>query len=137
MKRLLLTFGGLALVRYVLFSSYNKIGPFTNNAAPPVNKTMLDGLEKYLNPGVAKNGVPLTSWFGPYTVTTTYTFFNHNLVDQNGSNATPDIVLLVMHSNSANSLHSVFADQGSMTSTQVKLGCDGGTDVVYGIAMKF
>src|SRR5258706_3875451 len=38
----------LACVRWLFFSTYTKIGPFTNGASPPVNKAFLDPLENFL-----------------------------------------------------------------------------------------
>ena len=114
---------------------YNKSGPFTNNNPPAYNAAFGNNLENYLNPGQSRNGVPLMSWFGPYTVTITPTFFAHNLKDSNGSNVTPDLVLIVTNGTS-NTVHNVTADLGSMTNTQVKLTSDG-IITTNGIALKF
>jgi hypothetical protein len=63
------------------------------------------------------------------TATTTSTFFNHGL------GAVPDIVLLQLDGTS-NTAHSVWADYGSMSSSQVKITADG-TNPFVGLAIKF
>lgn len=116
--------------------AYSKKGPFVNNSSPPIDQTFLNGVENYLNAGVAKSGVPIVSWFGPYSVTTSPTLFAHNLHDQSGANITPDIVIPVVSGTSITT-HCVEWDPATITSTQVKLTSDGGTLTVYGIALKF
>src|SRR5437016_2349831 len=117
--------------------AYPKTGPFVNGGAPAISKAFLDGVENYLNPGVAKSGIPLMAWFGPYSATTTSTFFNHNLVDASGSPLTPDLVLL-MYDGTATGQFQVSADHASLTSTQVKLTSTlAGGVTTYGVALKF
>jgi hypothetical protein len=117
---------------------YSKSGPFVSGTTPPVDAGFLNNVENYLNPpGSSKSGVPLMSWFGPYSVGTSYAFFNHNLLDATGAHLTPDLVIIVQSSGSANSLHAVYADMTTLTSTQFKAGCDSGKDTIYGIALKF
>jgi hypothetical protein len=115
--------------------AYTKTGPFVNGSAPGISAAFLNAVENYLSPGVAKAGLPNSSWFGPYTVTSTGTFFNHNLVDSTGTAVTPDLVLLVI-AQLTNTLHVVSYDPGTITSTQVKLESDVSLQVV-GVALKF
>ena len=95
----------------------------------------MNALENYLNAGVAKSGVPLVSWFGPYSVTSSGTFFNHNLHNASGTSIVPDLVVLVIMQ-LTNTLHVATYDPASMSSTQVKLIADTGLQV-GGIALKF
>jgi hypothetical protein len=124
------------LVGQLAMSLYSKVGPFINGSAPGIDQVFLNGMENYFNSGAAKSGVPIASYFGPYSVTTTPTFFNHNLKDQTNANVTPSVVLVNVSGTSI-STHCVEWESGSLTSTQVKLTSDGGTITVWGVAFKF
>lgn len=78
--------------------------------------------------------LPLMSKFGPYTLSTTPTFFNHNLKDAYGNNVTPDIVLLQVVGTSTN-VYVAEWDTATITSTQVKLTANSNPSVV-GVAIK-
>lgn len=122
----------------IVMSAYSKIGPWITSSAPGIDSGFLNGIESWLWNGVAKNGVPLSSWFGPYNVTTTPQFYAHNLHDQNGANITPTVVLCQSNGTSISNW-TIQADWASMTSTQVKLTSNngGGGLSTYGVAMKF
>jgi hypothetical protein len=126
------------LSRIVSLSAYTKLGPFTNGASPGISANFLNGIESWLWNGVSKNGVPNFSWFGAYLVTTTPTFFNHNLHDANGTSIVPDAVFCQSNGTSISNW-TIQADWATMTSTQVKLTSNNSTGGLstYGLAVKF
>lgn len=79
--------------------------------------------------------LPLISKFGPYTITVTPTFFNHNLKDQYGNNVIPDIIIVQVVGTS-NNVYTVEYDTATLTSTQVKLTSNSNSPSVMGIALK-
>lgn len=74
---------------------------------------------------------------GPYSATTTPTFFSHNLVDATGATITPDVVL-VQYDGTSSGTFQVSVDHASLTPTQAKLTStlNGGV-TCYIVAMKF
>ncbi len=82
--------------------------------------TAFDGSASTLTTGLVKlltGSITRIQAAGPYSVTTTGTFFNHNL------GVIPDFVIPVIDS-VIGSAHAVAADFATMTSTQVKLSSD-------------
>jgi hypothetical protein len=136
--RVVVRLAGIAAALIVSVAFYSKKGPFIDNTTPPgVSASLLNGIENYLNSGAAKSGVPLISWFGPYTVNTSSAFFNHNLKDASGASITPTLVIPYVDGTSSGT-NVATSDHGSMTSTQVKLTSNLGSGAtVYGIALKF
>ena|SRR5258706_6462437 len=132
---LLLSAGGLVLLRKLAFAVYAKSGPFTNNSAPPYNAAFGNNLENYLTNGVSRNGVPLFSWFGPYAATNSSTLFAHNLHDVNGASVAPDLILLQVQGGSA-TVREVQYDPATVTATQ--FAAIGNTTFNFaGLALKF
>jgi hypothetical protein len=109
--------------------TYVKTGPFVNGNPPGISQTFLNNMENYMVK------VPVISQFGPYSITTTPTFYNHNLVDVNGTPIVPDMIILQGTGAASTSRTAVYEDS-TMTTTQVKI--TGNTSFsVRGIAMKF
>jgi hypothetical protein len=132
--------------------SYTAYGPFNNGSAPGISSAFLNALEAYLttinnaatDANISSDGsgdltiakmllatgsVNRIAKAGPLSVTTTLTFFNHNL------GAVPDFVIPVISAGSTTA-HNCYVDFGTMTSTQVKLQADGSL-TVYILSIKF
>lgn len=131
---------------------YTQYGPFVNGSAPGISSSFLNQLESFLvtinnaatdanissdgsgNMTIAKlllatGSVNRIAKAGPLSVTTTLTFFNHNL------GVVPDFVIPVISAGST-SAHNCYVDFGTMTTTQVKLQGDGSL-TVYILSIKF
>jgi hypothetical protein len=97
---------------------YSKIGPFTNNAQPPVNKAFLDPLENFLASFFVSGQISRISHF-------TGTGTGAAQTVSHGMGATPDIVLLSYAGNFGGPpTHPAY--WFNATSTQVTIVADNG-----------
>ena len=153
MNRFLVKVGTFVFLYRLLFSGYSNTGPFVTNAAPALDATFFNNVENFLDTvnslatdthnssdGNGNATVSSVSFShgritriakaGPYTVTTTMKGFNHNLGD------TPDFVAISMLSGLI-SVHQVYVDYGSLSSTQVRMQSDISSGIgVYILTLK-